>query len=306
MTRVTRVLDAGELPGLGRFDLLAIDPETFTAAAYWRDGFSDLPLEELVSRVATASEAGLPAIAVRGDEIETGTPVELSQRRLELDVVGHATGFPGMTSLRPLIVVTESNLLDILAGSADPTTGASASTEFWVRGDPAEAQAALEGLQYAPYLVLTADQVKDIPSIAVVIQTFLVLNLLGLAAAALVIVGLLMYVQARQRSQVVSYGLSLRMGMTHGGHRRALALELGTMLLASLLIGVGLALLATRLIVPLLDPLSTIPPAPLFEQPDLLIAAAIAGVLAVAWIGALLTNRSAQAVDLGQVMRLAD
>ena len=119
-------------------------------------------------------------------------------------------------------------------------------------------------LRYRPFSILTADEVRDIPEIAAVIDTFLVLNALGIVAALLVIIGMLMYLQARQRSQVVSYGLSRRMGMSHSGHRRALVFELGTMLCSSYVIGLALALGAALLMLPLLDPLATIPPSPLF------------------------------------------
>jgi predicted lysophospholipase L1 biosynthesis ABC-type transport system permease subunit len=125
-------------------------------------------------------------------------------------------------------------------------------------------------------------------------------------AAALTFVGMLMYLQARQRSQVVSYALSSRMGMRHGQHRRALVLELGVMLLWSFAIGAVLAFVAARFTVPLLDPITVIPPAPFLVLPYLLVAAAAFVLAALIWLGATITNRRARSVDLGEVMRVAE
>jgi hypothetical protein len=173
-----------------------------------------------------------------------------------------------------------------------------ASTEFWVKGDPGAAERALRGLEYAPYLILTANRVKDIPEIKAVIATFLVMNAFGLVAAFLVIAGMLMYLQARQRSQVVSYGLSLRMGMSHAAHRRALVAE-GSMLVYSYVVGLVLALGAAVLLVPRLDPLSSIPPNSVFVSPKPLLAVAFVGVIGASWLGGWITNRRAKAADLG-------
>ena len=138
------------------------------------------------------------------------------------------------------------------------------------------------------------------------IDTVLVMNGLGLAAALLVIAAMLMYLQARQRSQVVSYGLSLRMGMSASGHLRALVAELATMLGLAYVAGASLAVVSAHLLVPLLDPLETIPPTPLLIVPATLVAITAPVLLLVAIGGGWLTDRRARAADLGQVMRLAD
>jgi putative ABC transport system permease protein len=116
---------------------------------------------------------------------------------------------------------------------------------------------------------------------------------------------MLMYLQARERSQIVSYGLSLRMGMTHGAHRRALAYELGAMLGASYLVGVFLAITASLLIVPMLDPLGAIPPSPLFVTPSRTIGAAVTVLAASALAGAWVASRRVRSIDFGEAMRVA-
>jgi putative ABC transport system permease protein len=310
-TRVTRRLQAGTLvPSRNRFgdpfDLLAIDPRTFASAAYWNSAFADRPLDELLRPLSTGSDRAVPVIVV-GAPNTAPTAIAIDQIEVPVVVVGHADAFPGVSSYRPLLVVDESALLDAAGAAPNPLDEVGAQTQLWLRGDPREVEAALAaGLPYQPDLILSANEVEDIPYIAATIDTFQVMNGLGLAAALLVIVAMLMYLQARQRSQVVSYGLSLRMGMRSAGHRRALVLELGSMLGLALLAGSALAYVAARLVVPLLDPLPGIPPDPLFSVPVVAILVMVPVVAAVSLGGGWVTELRARRSDLGQVMRLAE
>ena len=307
ITRVTRLQQPGTLaPGGEDFDLLAVDSATLASAAYWNPSFSDVSIQEIAQRLAEPAGDRIPVV-VAGAGTATPGAMDFDSREIPVHIVARALAFPGMTSLRPLVVVDADTLIEAFAGVSNPLHySPGASTEFWVKGDPDRASAALRTLKYSPYLILTADQVKDIPEIAAAIGSFLVLNGLGLIAALLVVLGMLMYLQARQRSQVVSYGLSLRMGMSHSAHRRSLTAELGAMLCFSYAIGLVLALGAAFLILPLLDPLATIPPGPLFVMPLRVMGSAFVGVLAASWIGGWLTNRRAGGVSLGEVMRVAD
>ena len=66
------------------------------------------------------------------------------------------------------------------------------------------------------YLTITADEVSDIPFIKAAIDTFIVLDVLGIVALILVLVVAIVYLQARQRSRVVSTALSARMELSEG------------------------------------------------------------------------------------------
>ncbi len=307
VTRVVEV-DGGALIAGRSVDLLAVDSSTLAGAAYWHEGFSDLSLEQIGARLGDAGDRALPIAVVAGpavdpDEIQIGTAV------LPVGVVGRATSFPGLRSKNPLIVIDESALTQRLESAGvliNPLTQAGSSTELWIRGDPDAVTAALAETDIPTYLVVTAEQVQDIPQVAAVLDTFVVLNVLGIVAAALTFVGILMYLQARERSGVVSYALSTRMGMSHGQHRRALVIELGAMLLFAFAVGAGLAIAAASFTVPLLDPIATIPPGPLLVLP--LGSLVVTGLLAAgfAWVGAAATNRRARGIDLGEVMRVAE
>jgi hypothetical protein len=132
------------------------------------------------------------------------------------------------------------------------------------------------------------------------------LNLLGLAAALLVIGVLVVYLQARQRSRTVSYVLSLRMGMRERQGTTALVLELTAMLIAAFALGASLGIGGAALVTPLLDPLQTIPPDPLFSAPVLVVEWTFLGLVVVAQVGGWFVQRRAEAVDLGELLRMAE
>ncbi|MFN2543196.1 MAG: FtsX-like permease family protein [Actinomycetota bacterium] len=306
ITRVTRVEQRSELsPGALQVDVLAVDARTVASAAYWNPRLSDLSLSEIARRLQEPGGRSVPAALARGpDDIETSTLV-VGGVEVPIHVVARASGFPGMTSARPLVVVDARRFTASLGPQDNPLILGGTGNEFWVKGDTDRVVRALQGLRFAPFTVLTADEVKDIPRIAMVIRAFRILNVLGLLAAMLAILGMLMYLQARQRSQLVSYGLSRRMGMTEAQHRRSLAAELAAMLCVSYLFGLALALGGAALIVHLLDPLETIPPGPLFVTPTAVAAITFGALLVVAWVAGWLTDRRARAVDFGEVMRVA-
>ena len=304
ITRVTRVRDAGTIPGtLMMYDILAIDPSTFAHAAYWRSSFSSSSLDDLMRALgAPSDDIVMPAVVV--GNVDVGE-VTMGGQMFPLAVVGRAEAFPAMSSDVPLIVVDRRWMTGNDAGR-DLLLDARASEELWVRGDANQARARLRNVRYPPYLILTADQVKDIPSLAAMIQTFLVLNVLGVGAALLAIAGTLMYLQARQRAHVVSLALSLRMGMTARTHEASVRRELATMLGTSFAIGAVLAVISGFIVAPLIDPLPTVSPPPLVVVPRMpfVLSGALVAVAAVA--GAHFTARRLRRIDLGEVMRVAE
>jgi hypothetical protein len=305
-TKVTRQSEAGTLdPGGGSFDLLAVDPETLPEGAYWLDRFSDVSLQEIARRLGEPPEDQRIPVAVAGGGGRIDS-MELQQRLLPVRVVARTTAFPGMLSKRPLVVADAEFIRGEFDRTGNPLDNGNAATELWVRGDRRSAVRALSSLDPPPYQTITAAEVRDVPYISAVIGTFTVLNALGLAAGALVIAATLMYLQARERAQIVAFGLSLRMGSSPPAHRWWLAIEMATMLVWSYLLAVVLALAAVFLMAGFLDPLPAIPPAPLVDVPVALIAAALGVLIVVSWAGAWYMTRRAAATRLGEVMRVAE
>jgi hypothetical protein len=304
ITRATRLKYAGSLlPGEQRFDMVGIDPDTIVDAAFWNDAFADEPLGDMVARLDREGRR-LPVLFVQGQ----GTPeaIEMSNVETPIEVVGRARAFPGVYSDDPMLVVDAVALEERLGARHNPLRRPGARTEFWIAGDTEEALASVSELDAFSRGTVTADEVRDVPFVAAAIDTFAMLNVLGLAAAFLVIGVLVVYLQARQRARSVSNILSMRMGMRDRQARGALILELGAMLLVAFVLGASLGMVAGRLVAPLLDPLQSIPPAPLFDAPIGVVASTVGGLALVAVVGGWLVHRRASSVDLGEVLRVAE
>ena len=283
MTRATRLKYAGSLlPGEQPFDMVGIDPATIVGAAFWDESFADEPLEDMVGRLSRRT-GPLPVLLVQGE----GTPqaIDISHVEAPIEVVGRANAFPGVYSDDPLLVVDAAGLEERLGARDDPLRRPGARTELWIAGDADEALADLSELDAFPLATMTAEEVKDVPFIKAAIETFSMLNILGLAAALLVIGVLVVYLQARQRSRTVSNVLSMRMGMNDRQARLALMLELAAMLLTAFVLGAATGMVAGRLVSPLLDPLQTIPPAPLFDAPIAIVGWTLVGLAVVSVAG---------------------
>jgi len=304
VTQVTRIRSAGKFGGTDRqFDLLAVDPATLPSVAFWQDRFADLPLEELVRLLRSGSARELPII-VSGGDVADRVVLDIALKQVPARVMAQTETFPGTFSRDPLVVIDAAELEAVYGGSAFRISDS--STELWVKGNEQGSLDALAKLGLPPYSMLAASTVKDIPSFSGVINTFSVLNILALVAGALVAVVMVMYLQARQRAQVVAYALSRRMGLRDASYRRSLVFELVGMLGISFLVGLALSLAASLFIVPLLDPLATIPPDPLFTFPVVVVVAATIALTATSWVGGWMTNVRARRSNLAEVMRLAE
>jgi hypothetical protein len=230
----------------------------------------------------------------------------IARSEVPIEVVGRAAAFPGVSSDDPVLVVDARSLDERVGPGQNPLERPGARTEYWIAGDTEEALASVGELEAFSLGTLTMDEVKDVPFIAAAIDTFAMLNVLGLAAAVLVIGVLVVYLQARQRARAVSNVLSMRMGMREAQARSALVLELAAMLLAAFILGASTGIVAGGLIAPLLDPLQTIPPAPLFDAPIAVAMWTLVGLAVVAVLGGWLVHRRASRVDLGEVLRVAE
>jgi hypothetical protein len=302
----SRLLDAGEVsPSGSTVDLVAIDPDAIGDVSYWNPQFGAPTLEGVAREIE--DDGGPLRVALVNSDIEQITGFSYEGQQVPAQVVARLSAFPGISSQQSLIVADADALARLYGGASNsPAQDASASTELWAKGDTQSIAAFLNALPDPPYSVLTVDQVKDVPSIAAVIDTFGVLNVLGVAAGLLVVVVLMMYLQARQRARVVPYALSRRMGLTNASHRWALIGEVGLLLLGAAIAGTIVAIIAAKVTVGLVDPLANIPPTPLFTAP---ITPALVGLVAlviVSLVGGAATNMRARRADVAEVMRVAE
>lgn len=304
-TRVTRRGQTGTLGGTAtEFDLLSIDAGTFARAAFWREEFSPVPLEEILEQLQTAGPR--MSVAIAGDAPSGIRSIERLGQSTPIDVVARPEVFPGMSGTRPLVVVDAGALDRAFEGKPHPLDHPEAAPSVWIRGETRAAIDSLTRLPIVPYYYLTVDQVKDLPSTRALIESLVVLNAIGFVGAAFVLVGLLMYLQARQRGQLVAYGLTVRMGVTPASYRRSLVAELGGMLGGALVAGALTGIVAGFAVNRFVDPLSNLPPPPLFRLPILPMFFLVIGLAVVVWTGAWWTARTAARANFGEVMRVAE
>ena len=234
------------------------------------------------------------------------TALEIQQQIVPIDIVAETSSVPGTSSERPVFVVSDQALQAAFAGRGDPLNAVQTTREMWIRGPSAAVVAAASAAGVGSYLTITADQVADIPFIRAAIGTFVVLDVLGVIALLLVLVVGVVYLQARQRSRILSMALSTRMGLGPGTMRRSLVLELMIVLFAALAVGATTGLIGAAIVIPYLDPLPTIPPGPIDVVPWIEVAAAAVGLAIAAFVGGMLAGRVARDVPLGEVLRVAE
>jgi hypothetical protein len=152
---------------------------------------------------------------------------------------------------------------------------------------------------------LTAQELRDTPSYLSLTWTFGLMKALGLLIGFVALLGALLYLQTRQRERQVSYALSRRMGLGRASHRAAVGMELSAMLSIAVLAGVTLALLAAIAMHDRIQLFADADAVPLLRVPILLVAAGVTVLIAFAWASAWLVQRSADRMDVAQVMRLA-
>jgi putative ABC transport system permease protein len=302
LTKATRITTAAELEDGTQADVVAIDPDTALGAMYWNEDFSDRSLAQLVGSLEQPSDR-LPVLV-------TGPPREIDSVSFQgTDVQVRSTSieaFPAMDLDRPSVVVSAMRLDEEIqeAGGLSVLGDATARTDLWIEGNASEIRGALARSDVRPYLVLDAAQVRKSPGLRSIRNTFGLLELLGIAAGLLAVVGLLLYMQTRAQARVISFALAERMGLTDRQHQGALILELGSMLIVALVLGAALAFATAQLMFAQLDPLPDIPPGP---QVQWSIVALVGLVLvAVAAAGGWVAHRASARADVAEAMRVAE
>jgi hypothetical protein len=308
VTKVTQlagngVVQLGNVP----VDVLAIDADTLPETVYWDDSYASASLDTIVGELAAGGDPVPVAVLGAGLDGEQTLTVG-PDSTVPVTVVEHPRAFPGM-SRRSATVVVDTEVFEgalDAAGIDSPLNSTSARTQIWAKGETASTLRLLENSSARPYPLFTAEEARLRPETVAFTRTFTFLEALGLAAGLLALVGLVVYLQVRQRGRVVAFGLARRMGLTSRSHRRALALELGLAVLAAFVLGLGTALVAARLVMTQVEPLASISPVPLFEPPYLYALVALAVLALVTLAGAALANRAAGRADLAEVLRLGE
>jgi hypothetical protein len=255
-------------------DIEAVDPATLAAALHWNPDWGP-PVERLVDALRSPGK-GIPVV-LAGSTASPRT-LEIGSVPFRIRVVAHVRAFPGMTSAEPLVVLSRTALTRA-GGGVDPLDPPWAY--LWARGPTNELLAKLTVAPIQGALPTTAQSFRRDPSVVLALRTFSYSRALGIAAGALALLCLVLYLVARQRAQTIATAFGGRMGLRRTAAALALALELGAIVAVALAVAVALTLPAARIVVGHSDPLGKFPPAPEFVPPWLALGA-IGAVLAAA------------------------
>jgi putative ABC transport system permease protein len=291
-------------PAGAEVDLLGVDPRTFADAAFWDGSFASASLSNLLDGLSTRPRGRIPAVAVRiglGAQAEIG----IASYRLPIELVGTAQGFPGMVGMRPLIVVPSDLLRQSLERQGTSIGAVLGTEELWARGGAGNVLAGLRRAGLPAESIQVAERVAATPAFLALSWTFGFLEALGVLAGSIVLAGLLLYLQARQRDREVSYALARRMGLDRRAHRQAVAIEIAVMLLTSFVVATVLGIGASWLVHGRLDLLPSLPPAPLLRIPASLFLVALGVVALLGVVGAWEVQRHADRANVGELMRAA-
>jgi putative ABC transport system permease protein len=294
-TLVTRYL-YGRVGGAD-VTVLAIDPDTFAATAYWDDSFAARSLPDLLAAVRAPATGGrVPAVVVDGD-LGTDFDASLGTSTAHLHSVGTARLWPGRRLPQPTVVVSAAGL-----GRVDPHAGT--LNELWTTKSATDAEKALRA--QGGRLFDSSDQstVFSVANFLGISWTFGYLSALAALVGLVALGGLLLYLETRQRTRIASYALGRRMGLTRGAHLRSLLAELGTLLFAAYAVGAVLAWLAVLVIYRRLDVDSKRPPTPLLTAPTTAFLGTALAAAVVAVLAALYAQRSADRANPSEVLRL--
>ena len=303
VTQVTR-LRGDIFPGDENVDVVAVDRATFASAAFWDPRFSSASLDDLLARMASGDER-LPAL-VAGIEVGDRATLVTAETQVPLEVIDRPLAFPGTQNNTPIVVVGRERFMDFIEASGNEGLArVVAANELWAKGDPATI---LDHFNDAGIVLGSVRDTRDFLAagpLRAVTWTFSLMEALGLLAAMMVVIGLVFYLESRQREREISYGLARRMGLRSRDHRLALAAELGGMVTIALCVGTLAALGAARLVLSHADPLASMPPPVLFRVPLTTLLVVIPAGALICAIAAWRVQRTADRVRMAEVMRVA-
>jgi putative ABC transport system permease protein len=234
--------------------LLGVDRVDFPQVAFFRDDFASEPLVALMNRLASDPSA---LLVDRGTwerfNLNTGDQVELTVRlaerqRLPFIVAGFLEYFPTLYPEDGPFFLANLEYIFESSGGLQPY-------DVWLRTGPeADSRAIVAGVQSLGVAVIRAQDARRILG-----EVFAAPNRQGmlgllsvgfLAAAALTVIGFLLYALLSFRERFVQLGVLRALGLSARQMAAALALEQLFLILAGLAAGTLIAVLTASLFIP--------------------------------------------------------
>jgi putative ABC transport system permease protein len=285
-------------------DVMVVTPSSFVQTLRWQSGWGPNPSNTL-RKLATEAPWPLPVVVTR-DFPPTAKAISMQGVRVPIRVLARIDAFPLEAVSIPLLV-TSFRALNGAAHHAhlyDPI--GVPWTYVLAKGPP---DAVVHALTVTPslgvYYPASVETYLRDPNVTLATRTYAFMRTIAIAGAVLVFVGLLLYLQARQRAQVISSTLARRMGLGTTAETFSLCLELGAILLFAGGIGGGVAVMAATPIVHHLDPLPQDAPTPILSVPTVEFVVVAAALVAVAVIAGLVTSWLARRANVAEALRVA-
>jgi putative ABC transport system permease protein len=303
-TEVERVDQLTLTPSERLATLLLVDTDTFADAAFWADDFADRSLQQILDDLDSDATDSIPVVFA-GEPVGEDNALQIFSSDLKLDVTDSAVAWPGMSINQPTLIASRSQVERVLEASGGSLAGTNLTRQVWAKGDREQILRTLRIKDVGVSFVQTADEARTTPALLAASWTFAFLQAIGIGSGLVVLSGLMLYMQARQRAGVISFALARRMGMRAPTYRSSVMLELAAMLLVALVVGIALSLIAVALIYRSFDILPQLPPEPLLRLPALLLVGTAVALLLVAVLGSVRMQRVAQRANVAEVLRLA-
>ncbi|MGH2572432.1 MAG: FtsX-like permease family protein, partial [Actinomycetota bacterium] len=183
-TKVIRT-EAVFLPDQIRVDVLGVDPNTFSRAAFWDESFASKDLQELLGGLRSSPGASAASAVMAGGALQSAGTLDFpAADEIRIVSVDFVRAFPGMRSNRPLVVV-DRNVL------SDPEIRG--IPVLWARGEPAEVLRALREAGAPVIQEVSGAEIQATPGFLSLSWTFGFLLALGVATGLIALVGTLLY-----------------------------------------------------------------------------------------------------------------
>jgi putative ABC transport system permease protein len=300
-SRVQFSNQSASLPDGTTVDVMLVDPATLVRTLHWQGNWGPNPARVL-RQLDQARSQPLPVIVTT--DLASAHSIVISGRRFGIDTLGTVRVFPFMAEGIPLVITSFRALHDLESRTKLYQSLGVLQTYVWGKGPPLEVAHALSSLQpvYPPQ---STDTFLHDPDVVLATRTFGFMRLIAIGAGVLALLGMLLYLQARQRSQEIASVLARRMGFGRLAETLSLTLEVCGILAFAALLGGGVAIAAAAPVVHRIDPLPQDPPSPLFTVPLTVIAVVGGALLVFALVAGALTSWLARRTDLAETLRVA-
>jgi putative ABC transport system permease protein len=282
-------------------NLMIVDPTTLISTLHWQSDWGANPAR-LVQQLGAASTSPLPVITT--SDAGPVRAIYINDIRFPVRQIGSVRTFPEAAQGVPLVITSAAALSATTAREHLVDVLDVPFTYVWAKGPPQQVAAALSASPLEPYYVTTVDTFLHDPGVVLATRTYGFMRTVAIASAVLVLIGVLLYLQARQRSQVIASALAQRMGLGRGQETLSLCVELAAILGFAALVGGAVAVAAAIPIVHHLDPLPADPPSPIFVFPFETVIAVAAGLVVFTPLAGAVTSWLARRTDVSEAIRV--